>query len=652
MIGRKAMSKWLIFVVDQVIICWSLSISLFIVLQFQFSEILRGYFFIYTGIYFLITTVVFLRMRIHTGIIRYSNLADIYRIFSAVLISSIIYWLAITLLVKPYLHSEWKKFSLSVLLNFFISSSLLIILRIYVRHFFFSGKAMQNDRKEVVVIFGSDESSVLINQALELQDQREFAIFGFIDDGTDRVNKYIQQKKVFSSLDLPLLKNQHKVTKMLLTGDFVLSPAKKMVIDRCIDAGIRVSIIPPSGQWLYGKLSLNQIQDLDINDLLQRAPIILNKDNIAQELTGKRILITGAAGSIGSEMVRQIIRYNPELIILYDQAESPLHELQLEIEDKYPEAKTAIYLANIRNSARLRVLFETHRPQIVFHAAAYKHVPLMEKNPCEAVWTNILGTKNLADMAVEYGVDKFVMISTDKAVNPTNVMGASKRIAEIYIQTLNSKLNMMNNTLPELVDRCNGSGCKTTTKFITTRFGNVLGSNGSVIPRFKSQIQNGGPITVTDPKITRYFMSIPEAVDLVMEAASMGKGGEIYIFDMGDAIKIDDLARKMIKLAGLVPDKDINIVYTGLRPGEKMYEELLNIEEACIPTHHPKIKIAKVILYPFTQVESAIKLLFTLNKRSTESEVVKMMKKIVPEYKSNNSVFEQFDLQPADTLNN
>lgn len=636
---KRAVSKWFIFLIDQVIICWSLAISLFVVLQFHFNEVLRGYFFIYTGIYLMVTTIVFIRMRIHFGIIRYANVHDIYRIFTAVLLSSIIYWLIINSVVRGALHTSWNKFSLSVLLNFFISSSLLICLRIYVRNFYSLARRTVHDGKENVLIYGSQDSSILLKQALEMQTERKFNVIGFLDSDLDTVYKFIEQKKVYSANDIPFLKDKFNISKLIITGTSSDSPDKKCVIEQCVDAGIRVSNVPPSGQWLYGKLNISQLKDLQINDLLLREPIILNKDNISKELRGKRILVTGAAGSIGSEIVRQILRYDPELLIICDQAESPLHELQLEIQDHYPDARLAVFIANIQNQSRLYTLFSRYNPQIVFHAAAYKHVPMMENNPIEAVLTNVLGTKNLADFSVKFNVEKFVMISTDKAVNPTNIMGASKRIAEIYIQSLNSHLNILNTR-----DGFSSLFNNGQTRFITTRFGNVLGSNGSVIPRFKSQIESGGPVTVTDPEITRFFMTIPEAVDLVMEAASMGKGGEIFIFDMGQPIKIRDLAWKMIRLAGLVPDKDIQIVYTGLRPGEKMYEELLNKEEATIPTHNPKIKIAKVIVYPFSHVENVVKNLLVLNKQGNEYDLVRMMKRIVPEFISNNSEYEQLDL--------
>jgi FlaA1/EpsC-like NDP-sugar epimerase len=415
--------------------------------------------------------------------------------------------------------------------------------------------------------------------------------------------------------------------------------------------GLKVLTVPPTEQWISGKLRINQIQDLKIEDLLQREPIVIQNDNISRELTGKRVLVTGGAGSIGSEIVRQVLNYDPAMLIICDQAESPLHDLQLEVEELFPEANLKIYIANIQNYNRMHALFEEYNPEIVFHAAAYKHVPMMENNPSEAILTNILGTKTLADLSIAFDVEKFVMISTDKAVNPTNIMGASKRIAEIYIQSLNNVNVQSLNNIDYISTRLNNL-THSKTKFITTRFGNVLGSNGSVIPRFRAQIEKGAPLTVTHPEITRYFMTIPEAVQLVLEAGSMGKGGEIFIFDMGEPVKIVDLARKMIKLAGLIPDVDIKIVFTGLRPGEKLYEELLNKEEASIPTHHEKIKISKVISYPYDKVAVEIKDLITsIQKSNDDYEIVKKMKDIVPEFLSKNSKYEELDYEVSSNDN-
>jgi FlaA1/EpsC-like NDP-sugar epimerase len=382
--------------------------------------------------------------------------------------------------------------------------------------------------------------------------------------------------------------------------------------------------VPPVSSWINGELSFKQIKKINIEELLERDPIKLDEENISRQVKNKHVLVTGAAGSIGSEIVRQLVRYKPSKIILLDQAESPLYEVEMELKEQMAPGSFEIVIGDVRNRDRMHNLFRTFRPQIVFHAAAYKHVPMMENNPSEAVFTNVLGTKVMADLAVEFGAEKFVMVSTDKAVNPTNVMGASKRVAEIYTQAL---------------------GKTAKTKFITTRFGNVLGSNGSVIPRFRQQIEKGGPVTITHPEITRYFMTIPEACQLVLEAGAMGNGGEIFIFDMGKSVKIVDLAKKMIKLSGLELDKDIKIAFTGLRPGEKLYEELLNDKEKTLPTHHAQIMIAKVKEYDLGEVSKEIESLISLFGSQNNNEIVRKIKNIVPEFISNNSEFEKLDVK-------
>ncbi len=627
---KRARSKWLIFIIDQIIVYWSLALSLFVVMQFNFSEAQRGFFFIYSLSYLMVSATVFIAMRIHSGIVRYANLEDVYHIFWATLITGIAYWGVVELIVTPYLKAEWTRFNLAVVLNFFISSSLLVLLRIYVKKMYrYMSSLSENKEQEVILIYNCNESSIVLKQAIEAQTDINYKILGYVNDDPDKVSKYIQQKKIYHSNSLKYLKVKFQVEKLLICNDNFDHQAKTTVLEQCMKEGIKVSLLPPPNQWACGRLALSQIKDLNINDLLQREPIVLKKNNIIQEVTGKKILVTGAAGSIGSEIVRQLIGYQPAWIFLCDQAESPLHELQLELCDKYPNLNLTIFMANVQDKNRMTKLFEQYRPEIVFHAAAYKHVPLMESNPTEAIVSNIFGTKNLADLSKRFNVKKFIMVSTDKAVNPTNVMGATKRLAEIYIQSLDeSQKANSNNTL---------------TSFITTRFGNVLGSNGSVVPRFKAQIAVGGPITVTHPEITRYFMTIPEAVELVLEAGAMGKGGEVFVFDMGESIKIVDLAINMIKLAGLMPFKDIDIVFTGLRPGEKLYEELLTNEEKIIPTHHHKIKIAEVKSYPLTIVNELLQNLWEVKLNGDEFEMVSLIKEIVPEYKSNNSIFEKLD---------
>lgn len=626
----RVVPRWLIMLVDLFLVTWSFSTSYFIVQRFEFVNILRGYFFIYTGLYCAIAAIVMYCMRIHTGLIRYSNTRDVLRIFSAVFLSSMLYLLVINIWVIPVLHINSVTINLVLLVNFSVSSTLLILLRTTVKSVYFYINNNSNAKKSVVLIYGSDNNAVLVKQALETSANTNFAVVGFVDDGGKKIDKEIQQVRVYHIDKLAKLKYKHKVDKLVIMNHNLDEDAKKIALEQCLALGIQVLTVPPSDQWIYGKLNLQQIKDLKIEDLLQRKPIQIDTTRISEDLQDKRVLVTGAAGSIGSEIVQQVLSYKPAMVILCDQAESPLHEIKLEVEENFPHVPTKIFIADIRNYQRMYKLFSDYRPEVVFHAAAYKHVPMMEENPSEAVLANVLGTKHIADLSVAFGTHKFVMVSTDKAVNPSNIMGTTKRIAEIYIQALK---NSPANNRPGILS----------TRFVTTRFGNVLGSNGSVIPRFRAQIQKGGPITVTHADITRYFMTIPEAVQLVLEAGTMGTGGEIFIFDMGEPVRITDLALKMIKLAGLQPEKDIKIVYTGLRPGEKLYEELLNQGEHTMPTHHPKIKIAQVISYPYKEVNADIDELLTLNKQQDDLALVNKMKEIVPEFISKNSHFEFLD---------
>ncbi|MFD2514268.1 polysaccharide biosynthesis protein [Pontibacter locisalis] len=635
---NKSLPKWIILLIDQVISSWSFAFSYFLIKQFEFTNILRGHFFIYIGIYCLVSLVTFYTMRLHTGLIRYSSTHDIYRIFTTVLFCSLIYSAIMGFGVMPALNIDSLNIYLVLLVNFFIASGLLIMVRLGAKGLFYFIKRNTSGKKETFLIYGSDGNSILVKDALETSGMGKYIVAGFIDDNPIKVNKDIQQKRVYHVDEIEKLHQRVMIDKLVVMSEDLKSDVRKNIIEKCVELGIKVLTVPPTSQWMSGHLSMNQMQDLKIEDLLQRPPIVIENDRISADLAGKRVLVTGGAGSIGSEIVRQVIHYNPEMVIICDQAETPLHDLQLEIEDEFPNVNLQICMGDIANFNRMYALFNEYMPHIVYHAAAYKHVPMIENNPSEAIMTNILGTKNLADLSLTFDVEKFVMVSTDKAVNPTNIMGASKRIAEIYIQSLNSirpnDSDDYHEKQPDLPQ----------TKFITTRFGNVLGSNGSVIPRFRSQIEKGGPITVTHPDITRYFMTIPEAVQLVLEAGTMGNGGEIFIFDMGQPVKIVDLAKKMVKLAGMVPDRDIEIVFTGLRPGEKLYEELLNSEEKTIPTHHHKIKISKVRKYKYKKVVVDIKELLTLNKESTDVAVVRKMKAMVPEFRSKNSKYEELDV--------
>ncbi len=402
------------------------------------------------------------------------------------------------------------------------------------------------------------------------------------------------------------------------------------VADFFIHHGVKVSILPYNQQWLHDPFKIRRLRDIKIEDLLEREPIQINNNAISATLRNKSILITGAAGSIGSEIVKQVSVFNPEMLLLCDIAESPLHSVGLFMQENFPDVNYKLLIGNITDVNGMEKIFAEYNPTIIFHAAAYKHVPMMEEHPHEAVLNNVNGTKIIADLSVKYNAERFVMVSTDKAVNPTNVMGASKRIAEMYVQSLNTHAQ---------------------TRFITTRFGNVLDSNGSVIPRFKAQLAKGGPITVTHPEITRFFMTIPEACQLVLEAGSMGKGGEIFIFDMGESVRIKDLAEKMIRLAGLKPKEDIEIRYTGLRPGEKLYEEVLNVLETTTETYHPKIKIAKVRHIKYDVMLNDLKVLIMAAKSRDDWDCVRQMKTVVPEFKSNNSKYQKLDAQDLSLVN-
>jgi FlaA1/EpsC-like NDP-sugar epimerase len=481
-----------------------------------------------------------------------------------------------------------------------------------------------------VMIYGTKSAAIGIAKMLRTTQESKFKLVGFIDNDKNASQKLIMGVKVYHFNEDVIKRIIVKKAKAIIVSPNKLKHINPNVdLDVFLNNGLSILTSPPVSIWKNDMPTIKQIKSMQIEDLLERPSIHISNENIAHQLKSKIILVTGAAGSIGSEIVRQVVQYKPSLIILLDQAESPMHNLKLELEEKYPQQNFSVFLGDVRNEVRMEYMIEMFRPDYIYHAAAYKHVPLIEDNPVESILVNVKGTKIMADLAVKYKVDRFVMISTDKAVNPTNVMGASKRIAEIYVQSLFHKLQ---------------EDANSETKFITTRFGNVLGSNGSVIPHFKAQIEKGGPITVTHPEIIRYFMTIPEACMLVLEAGSMGEGGEIFIFDMGSPVKIVELARKMIRLAGLTPEVDIQIEFTGLRPGEKLYEELLNKKETTTKTHHPKIMIAKVQEYKFEEISAQIDELIKHSTMCKNFLTVSLMKKIVPEFLSKNSQYERLDV--------
>tara|TARA_B110000305_G_scaffold39145_1_gene40108 strand:- start:287 stop:2167 length:1881 start_codon:yes stop_codon:yes gene_type:complete len=570
-------------------------------------------------LFVLVKFVVFYSFKIHKGVVRHTSTEDLKRIMFATFLSSLAF--AILGYIRYVFFDEYFLFPNSVLLVEFLASSVLIVGSRFLVKLIYHETTKSKEIKDRVLIYGAGISGLITKRTIEKDGRSDQAIIGFIDDDKKLSGNRLEGKTIYHSSKLEKLIREEGVTKLIIAIQHPDKNNQNIIADFCIENNITVQKVPSTKSWINGEFSLKQISKIDINQLLGRKPIFLDEKRIGSELKGKIILVTGAAGSIGSGMVRQISKYYPAKLILLDQAESPSYDLQNELLSENNNLDFEVVIGDIRNYERMKNVFQTYAPNYVFHAAAYKHVPLMENNPSEALLTNIQGTKNLVDLSLSMDVLKFVMISTDKAVNPTNVMGASKRIAEIYAQNANSI----------------GS-----TKFVTTRFGNVLGSNGSVIPLFQRQIDQGGPITVTDERVTRFFMTIPEACQLVLEAGTMGEGGEIFVFDMGESVKIIDLAKKMIRLSGLELGKDIQIKITGLRPGEKLYEELLAKEENTLATHHPQILKAKIREENDSRINDISDLVAMFGDQNNINIVTKM-KSIVPEFISNNSTFEKLD---------
>lgn len=616
---RRHLPRWFILVID-VFFCFC-SLVLAYLLRFDFSipESERVTFIYVFPFVLVLRGLSFYISGVYRNIIRYTSSRDVQQIVIVLTIVSVLFAVAN---IGFYL-TEWKHFVVPysiIVIEYFASSFILISARLLYKAMY--SKTDENIRvKRSVIIYGADESGLITKRAID-RDATKYSILAFLDEDENKWGKRMEGVTVYSPQKLSVLLNDNDVAHLIISAPDISHTRKTELIETCLKYNTKILNVPPITHWINGELSFKQIKKVSIEELLERDVIVLDRDKIKNELQNKTILITGAAGSIGSEIVRQVIPYNPKMLVLVDQAESSLYDLELEMKDTASKIPYKAYIADICNHERMQSIFGMHKPEIVFHAAAYKHVPLMEENPTEAVLVNVKGTKYVADISEQYGVEKFVMISTDKAVNPTGVMGASKRIAEMYVQALNQKEK---------------------TRFITTRFGNVLGSNGSVIPRFRQQIENGGPVTITHPEITRFFMTIPEACQLVLEAGAIGEGGEIYVFDMGKSVKILDLAKKMIQLSGLTLGKDIQITYSGLRPGEKLYEELLHTEENSLPTHHPQILIAKVKQYDYPVVSGYVNDLVEVVFGQNEMQVVQKMKQIVPEFISNNSIYEQLD---------
>lgn len=560
----------------------------------------------------------------HKGIIRHSTTHDAaIIIFFHIAIS--LGLLIVSLIGHIYAKELAIPYSI-VFIHYFISVLVMITFRFTVKFFFVYFSHFPNEVHHVL-IYGAGNKGQITREVISKDKELRIKLLGYIDDNWQLQNKMIGGLPVYSEeVAFKNIAQNEKVDEIILAinSDKITKERKRQIINLCLSKQIKVSEVPETNQWINGSLSVTQIKEIQIEDLLGRDPIILNKDRISSGLYSRTILVTGAAGSIGSEIVRQILNFHPGQIVLVDQAESALFDLQTEIKEKLNFSNTVFTIANVADKFRMRKIFQKYRPEVVFHAAAYKHVPLMEIQPYEAIKCNVGGIKVVADLAVEFGIDKFVMVSTDKAVNPTNVMGATKRVCEIYVQSLSQ--------IPKMK-----------THFITTRFGNVLGSNGSVVPLFKKQIKMGGPITVTHRNITRYFMTIPEACQLVLEAGFMGNGGEIFLFDMGQPVQIYDLAEKMILLSGLIPHKDIKIEISGLRPGEKLYEELLASAEDTLPSFHNKILIGKIRPYDYEEQNQKITDLLGNITKETDEALVSRLKDIVPEFISNNSVYESID---------
>ena len=632
--AKRSLPYWSIVFID-VLLCFIATI--FVLWLFSSASWILGNLPVVlhtVGLLLLIDIIMFKVFHTYAGVIRFSSFVDLKRIglamgaacFVAILIHYPMLWYD-NEMPHVFIYPLGIRHIVTIYL---VKAITLGILRVMVKLVYDSIYLNRNAPR--TFIYGIQNSGIGLAKTIRTEKPRRFDLKGFITDDPNFRGKMLMGEKVVFLDDRIIEKLVDNHVKVLL-----ISPNKNEIFrentalqDQLIDAGIKIYMIPRASEWDNSATGSARLEEVKIEDLLPRSEIRVDMENVGKLLTGKRVLITGSAGSIGSEMVRQIAPYKPSEMVLIDQAETPQHDIRLMMEHDFPEVKTATIVTSICKADRMEHIFKTFQPEYVFHAAAYKHVPMMEDNPCESIQNNVEGTKIIADLSVKYGVKKFVMISTDKAVNPTNVMGCSKRICEIYVQSLDQALK----------DGTIATSGPTPTQFVTTRFGNVLGSNGSVIPLFRKQLQEGGPLTVTHPDIIRYFMLIPEACKLVLEAGTHGQGGEIFVFDMGKPVRIADLAKRMIKLSGA---HGIEIKYTGLRPGEKLYEEVLDNEETTKPSFHEKIRIANVRPYDYNEANQEIEELIAMSRNYDKMNTVRQMKHIVPEYISQNSVYQSLD---------
>ena len=648
--NKSTLPRWVIFVLDLSFCAIALFYAFLLRFNIDFQAVLTHGLIYPLSLLTSVNIISFRMLRTSKGIIRLSGAQEGLRVITATFLTTLILS-AGNAVCSAYGLPFFIPTSV-LIIYFFTASFILFAYRMTIKQLYNKSLRIMLNQKNVL-IFGKIENGLMLKNAIESFGSRQYKVVGFISDENYLWGKSVDEARIFGLCQIKNTVSKYNIEEIFLSSDEVNIEVKNKVAEFCLENNIRAKVIPAINKWVNGQLPVNQLKNLKIEDLLNRPSIQIAPDHIQKYLAGKTILITGAAGSIGSEIVKQLAAFDTKMLILCDNRETGLYELQYELNQITTKENIVLSVSDVRSYGLMRHLFETYNPDIVFHAAAYKHVPLMEMHPCQAIKNNISGTKNVADLSVAFGVERFVFVSTDKAVNPTNVMGATKRIAEMYVAELQLKqlknyhnFGMDENNTNEIL-RNSGNGI---TKFITTRFGNVLGSNGSVIPRFYQQIEKGGPVTVTHPDITRYFMTIPEACSLVLEAGTMGHGGEIFVFDMGEPVKITDLAFKMIKLAGMTPGKDIKIEFSGLRPGEKLYEELLNNSEEVMPTHHKKIMISKVSAARSETFNMDIEKLIQLGDRNKHILAVKLMKHIVKEYKSENSVYAELDVIVEDNI--
>ena len=631
-LSSRYFSSWLILAIDTVVSVFSTFVA-YLLVRGLFPH---PVFTVWYGVYLLagsclLSVISFILFRTFRSVIRHTTLREVWKLGAAVLLKDVLMFVYVQLLPQSPLPPQ-TAIALGFMLDVLVTLFLLLALRLGMIILYDLLKLNRTRRANCrqVLVYGTGDKSVSL--VTRLQNSPHYRVIGFLTYGQRLKNHTIADRPVYYFEDessIEYLRDRVDIDAILFATNDDAQSEQERLIKYCTEKSVKILIAPPIDEVIDGKIMKQSIREIKIEDLLGRPEIRISMEEIVANFKDKTILVTGAAGSIGSELCRQLATFGIRELILYDNGETPMHNLRLELEERYPNLKFIPVIGDVRIPARLDFVFRTYHPQVVFHAAAYKHVPLMEENPCEAVLVNVAGSRNVADKCIEYDVEKMVMISTDKAVNPTNVMGCTKRLAEIYVQSLGLSIEQ--------------GHTQGKTRFVTTRFGNVLGSNGSVIPRFREQIAKGGPVTVTHPDITRFFMTIPEACRLVMEAATMSTGNQIFVFDMGESVKIAHLARRMISLAGFEPDEDIRIEYTGLRPGEKLYEEVLSNKENTLPTTHDRIRIAKVREYDYREACGVAEELESLSRSVCIPDMIRLMKRTVPEFKSKNSKYEIYD---------